>query len=133
MIIVTPTGAPRTVTPGRPWHDPPWYWTGTENAETLAQYGYIVQPDPPPVVPILDELRAAALVGYRASATEAIRTGVPAPWDTLRELATPEFRDWVDAFLALVAAELSRVEDAAAAATTPAELAAIVPDWPEVE
>lgn len=51
MTILTPSGATRTITAGRPWHDAEWYWTGNETAETLAAHGYIVQPDPEPEPP----------------------------------------------------------------------------------
>ena len=76
--------------------------------------------------------RSAALARYQSKAADVIRRNVPAPWDVLRDVATAEFREWADAYLALAAAELARLEEAVAAAQTPQALDAIVADWPEV-
>jgi hypothetical protein len=83
-------------------------------------------------IPLAD-LRAAALATVRSAAAGVIAANVPAPWDSLRDLATPEFAAWVDTFRAAVAAELARLETAVEAAADAAALAAIVADWPEVE
>ena len=80
----------------------------------------------------LAELRAAALTGYRTAAAACLAANVPAPWDSLRDLATPEYVAWMDDYRGAVAAELARLEAAVAAAADVAALAAIVADWPEV-
>lgn len=126
MLVQTPSGVIRTVAHGRRWSDGDWHWTGTESAETLAAHGYIVQPDPEPVVPTLAEMQVAALARYQAEAGDCLRTNLPSPWDTLRDVATPEFQAWADEFCALVATELTRLEAAVTAAADAAALAAIV-------
>lgn len=95
-------------------------WTGTELVND------------PPAPPTIDQLRSEALARYQSAAAENIRRNVPSPWDVLRDVATQEFREWADAYLALVAAELARLEEAVSGAQTPQALAAIVADWPEV-
>lgn len=87
----------------------------------------------PSAPPALAVLQAARLDTYRQQAAAVIVANVPAPWDTLRDLATVEYAAWVDAFRAAVAAELSRLETAVEAAGDAAALNAIVADWPEVE
>lgn len=93
------------------------------------------EPYTPPAAPepTLTELRAAAMARYQAEAAECLRANLPAPWDVLRSVATPEFQAWADSFCELVAAELSRLEAAVAAAGSAEDLAALVADWPEVE
>ena len=132
MLILTPTGTLKTITPGRRWSDGAWHWTGNETAETLAAHGYLVQADPPAPVPTLAALQPDALARYRAEAAQVLDTHVPAPWDRLRDVATAEYAAWIDALRAEVAAELDRLETAVANAATADELAAIVADWPEV-
>jgi len=92
------------------------------------------EPWPPPVPPppTLAELKAAALTRYQYEAADCLRTNLPSPWDTLRDVATPEFQAWADEFCALVATELTRLETAVSEADA-AALEAIVADWPEVE
>ena len=135
MLVLTPSGTLRTITPGIPWHDrervPACHFTGNETAEVLARFGYTVQPDPPVVPTPLPELREQALSRYRSEAAGNIAANVPAPWDALQRVATPEFAAWVDDYLGAVAGELARLE-AAVALADEAGLAAIVADWPEV-
>jgi hypothetical protein len=83
--------------------------------------------------PTLAQAKAARLAEVRAQAGSCIAANVPAPWDQLRDLASEEFRAWVEAFRELVAAELSRLETAVEAAATVAAVNAITADWPEVE
>ena len=73
-----------------------------------------------------------AVERFLAAAAECLRRDLPAPWDVLREVATPEFREWAAGYMELVAAELARLEAAVSAAGSEAALAAIVADWPEV-
>lgn len=80
----------------------------------------------------LAAIKGTALATYRGQAGAQLDANVPQPWDRLKDVASVEFREWVEGYLALVAAELARLEDAVAAAATESELKAIAPDWPEV-
>ena len=103
------------------------------DAATLAGMGLseYVPPDPEPET--LAAAQSRRLAEFRAGAAQAIAESVPAPWDSLRDLATLAYAEWVDAFRALVAAELSRLETAVESAATVAEVDAVSADWPEVE
>ena len=103
------------------------------DAATLAGMGLseYVPPDPEPET--LEAAQSRRLAEFRAGAAQSIADNVPAPWDTLRTVATPEFASWVEDYLALVAAELARLEQAVSEATDAAQVTAIVADWPEVE
>lgn len=128
----TATGATVTL-PGRRQTVGGVSLTGQEDAATMAALGFeALPPATPPEPPTLDELRAARLAAVRMEADATIRANVPAPWDSLRDVATAEYREWMDEYRAAVAAELARLETAIAGATDAEALAAIVADWPEV-
>lgn len=117
---------------------PGWVWCAPEQFRLFFSYawprwtGTDIVDAPPPGLSLAD-LKASALEEYQNQAAQCIDEYLPQPWDRLRDVATPEFAEWCAEFLALVATELSRLEAAVAAATTEAELEAIVPDWPEVD
>jgi hypothetical protein len=87
------------------------------------RFGAVLLPDPEPVPPT----KAQRLADVRAQATALIQANLPQPWEILKDQATPEFIEWADAYLGLVAAELTRLETAI---ETDQEA---TPDWPEVE
>lgn len=103
------------------------------DAATLAGMGLSEYVAPAPEPETLAQAQSRRLAEFRAGAAQAIAESVPAPWDDLRDLATLAYAEWVDAFRALVAAELSRLETAVDAAADVAAVDAIVADWPEVE
>ena len=103
------------------------------SADAWAALGCVPYAPPGRPAPTLADLRAGALARYQSDAADVIRRNVPAPWDVLRDVATAEFREWADGYLAMVAGELARLEEAVAAAQTSEALAAIAADWPEVQ
>ena len=137
-------GAGRKPTPkflaDRGWHEvadrpePPaptgWTWQAADPAYALVD-GVSVPQGEWVAVP-LAELQAAALARFHAEAGMTIDENLPQPWDRLRDVATLEFREWADAYLAEVAGELARLEAAVTAAATAADLDEISAAWPEV-
>ncbi len=103
------------------------------DAATLAGMGLseYVPPDPEPET--LEAAQSRRLAEFRAGAAQAIAANVPSPWDTLRAVATAEYAAWVEDYLALVAAELARLEAAVDAAVTVDGVNVLAADWPEVE
>jgi hypothetical protein len=94
---------------------------------------WVETPDPVPEPETLAAAKARRLAEVRMRAASCIAASVPAPWDSLRDLATDAFRAWVDAFRGQVAAELARLEAAIESAADVTAVSAIVADWPEVE
>ncbi|MFA5635034.1 MAG: hypothetical protein WC977_03925 [Anaerovoracaceae bacterium] len=80
----------------------------------------------------LAEIRAEILAQFRAEAGAEISANMPAPWETLIDVASAEYREWAQSYREAVAAELSRLETAIAEAADLATLAAISAQWPEV-
>ena len=101
-------------------------------ADVLAGMGLSEYTPPAPEPETLAQAQSRRLAEFRAGAAQAIAESVPAPWDSLRDLATLAYAEWVDAFRALVAAELSRLESAVEAAADVAAVNAVAADWPEV-
>lgn len=103
------------------------------DAATLAGMGLSEYVPPAPEPETLAAAQSRRLAEFRAGAAQAIAASVPAPWDTLRAVATAEYAAWVEDYLALVAAELARLEAAVEGVDGMDGLDAIVADWPEVE
>ena len=103
------------------------------DAATLAGMGLSEYVAPAPEPETLAAAQSRRLAEFRAGAAQAIAENVPAPWDSLRDLATVAYAEWVDDFRALVAGELARLETGVAAAQSVPEVDALVADWPEVE
>lgn len=101
--------------------------------DIMALLGLTVYVAPEPEPETLAAAQSRRLAEFRAGAAEAIAANVPAPWDVLRAVSTAEYAAWVEDYLALVAAELSRLEAAVEAAADVAAVDALVTDWPEVE
>ncbi len=102
-------------------------------ADVLAGMGLSEYTPPAPEPETLAQAQSRRLAEFRAGAAQAIAESVPAPWDSLRDLATLAYAEWVDDFRALVAGELARLETGVAAAQSVPEVDALVADWPEVE
>ena len=102
------------------------------DAATLAGMGLSEYTPPAPEPETLAQAQSRRLAEFRAGAAQAIAESVPAPWDSLRDLATLAYAEWVDDFRALVAGELARLETGVAAAQSVPEVDALVADWPEV-
>ena len=95
-ILNTASGKTIDITPGRRWADGESHWTGNESAETLAQFGYTVQPEPPaaepePPAPVV--VRVSKLNLRRALRALALEDAFDAAL-----AANPAWaRDWADA------------------------------------